>query len=304
MEAELTALAPAEELRGQIRPRSGLRSLVALARRKYLGTASALLIAMFVLVALFGPFIAPYDPIEVAPDKALTAPGFEHWLGTDNLGRDILSRLIYGTRISLAVGLGAVMVSTVIGITIGLTSAYFGGKVDMVLQRFIDAWQSFPGLLIALSIVATMGPSVFNVILAISLSGLAYKARLVRATALSVMQNQYIDASRAIGASSLRIMFLHILPNCWAPIIVVASITLGGAILTESSLSFLGLGPPPPTPTWGGMLSGNARNFLQRAPWMALAPGVAIMLVVLAFNLLGDAVRDILDPRLRNTGAS
>jgi len=293
---------PAAEM-GRLRSRrSGFASLVALARQKYLGAISAAVILVFLFVAVAGPVIAPYDPIDVDPPGALAAPSPAHWFGTDHLGRDVLSRIIYGTRISLAVGVGAVVVSTVFGILIGLLSAYFGGMVDMVLQRFIDAWQAFPGLLLALAIVATLGPSVINVILAISLSGLAFKARLVRGTALSIMQAQYIDAARAIGASDLRIMALYVLPNCWAPIIVVASITLGAAILTESSLSFLGLGPPPPTPSWGGMLSGSARSYMNTAPWLALAPGLSITIVVLAFNLLGDALRDILDPRLRNTG--
>lgn len=271
------------------------------ARRKYMGTLSAVIILAMVAIALLAGVVAPYDPLEVATDDALQAPSSRHLLGTDELGRDILSRLIYGARISLAVALGAVLLSTVTGITLGLTSAHFMGRYDLIVQRFIDALQSFPSLILAMVMVATLGASLVNVMLAIAITSTASKARLVRGAALSVKQNQYIEASRAIGGSNLRIMLQHLLPNIWAPIIVFFSLSLGSAIIRESSLSFLGLGPPPPNPTWGAMLSGSARNYMASAPWMALAPGLAITVVVLSFNFVGDALRDILDPRLRGT---
>ena len=285
-----------------IKQRTGFRdNLIRIARKKYLGTMSAFIIVGLVLTALFAPIIAPYDPLEVDTDVALTPPSAQHLLGTDELGRDILSRLMYGSQVSLTVSLGAVFISIFLGILVGLTSAYFAGKYDMVMSRVIDGLLSFPSLVLAMVIVATLGQSLTNVILAIAIHPIATRSRVMRGTALSIMQNQYIDAARAMGASDKRIMLQHILPNCWAPMIVLISVSLGTAILAESSLSFLGLGPPPPNPTWGSMLSGSARTYMSSAPWMAIAPGIAITIVVLAFNMLGDAVRDILDPRLRGS---
>lgn len=283
-------------------PRRGrAKAFVRVARRKYLGTASAFVLVVLVFSAVFAGTLAPYDPIEPEPSIALQAPTFSHWLGTDELGRDLFSRILLGARISLLVGVSAVTMGVVIGVTLGLTSAYFGGRYDLVVQRFIDSAQAFPSLILVIAIVATLGQSLFNVILAIGINTFAGKTRVVRGTALSVMQNTYIESARAIGCSGMRMMLIHILPNCWAPIIVITSLSVGTAIIAESSLSFLGLGPPPPDPTWGSMLSGPARNFMRVAPWLALAPGIAITAVVLAFNLLGDAIRDILDPRLRGT---
>ncbi len=293
--------APALELEW-VRQRPGRWSSIArVARKKYLGTVGFFVAVSFLSIAILGPWIAPYDPLAVHTESALNAPGGAYWLGTDELGRDILSRLIYGSRISLQVALGAVTLSTLIGTTIGLTSAYFLGKYDLIMQRFIDALQSFPSLVLAMVMVATLGSSVLNVMLAIAVTTIAGKARLVRGAALSVKQNQYVDGARASGGGALRIMLQHILPNIWAPIIVYFSLSLGAAIIRESSLSFLGLGPPPPNPTWGSMLSGSARNYMSSAPWMAIAPGLCITFVVLSFNLLGDALRALLDPRLRGT---
>ncbi len=280
---------------------SRLGSWLRTGRRKYLGTASLIIIVTFVAVAITGPLISPYDPLEVHTEFALNAPGGAFALGTDELGRDLLSRLIYGSKVSLSVALGAVCIATVAGISIGLSSAYFMGKYDLIIQRFIDALQAFPSLVLAMVMVATLGASVVNVMLAIAITTTAGKARIVRGAALSVKENQYVDAARAMGGGGFRIMVQHLLPNIWAPIIVFFSLSMGAAIIRESSLSFLGLGPPPPNPTWGSMLSGSARNYMSSAPWMALAPGLAITFVVLAFNLLGDALRDILDPRLRGS---
>jgi ABC-type dipeptide/oligopeptide/nickel transport system permease subunit len=276
-------------------------NLARLARKKYLGTMSAGIILILILTALLAPVIAPYDPIAVNTDVALNPPSADHILGTDELGRDIFSRIIYGSQVSLLVSITAVGWSLILGIIVGLTSAYFGGKYDMIMQRVMDGLLSFPSLVLAMVIVATLGSSLFNVILAIGVHPIATRSRVLRGTALSIMQNQYIDAARAIGSSNARIMAQHILPNCWAPMIVLVSISMGSVILAEASLSFLGLGPPPPAPTWGSMLSGSARTYMSSAPWMAIAPGLAITLVVLSFNLLGDAIRDILDPRLRGS---
>lgn len=280
---------------------SRLPSLLRLARRKYMGSISALVVIVFACVAFFAPIIAPHDPLTVHTSVALKPPNLHFIMGTDELGRDIFSRLIYGARVSLVVGFGSVAIGTGIGVLLGLTSAYFGGAFDLIMQRVIDALQSFPPLVLAMVMVTTLGPSIRNVILAIAITSIATRARVVRGTALSVMENTYVEAARSLGCSNLRIMLRYILPNTWAPIIVLATASLGVAIIAESSLSFLGLGPPPPTPTWGSMLSGSARSYMSIAPWLALAPGLAITVVVLAFNLLGDALRDVLDPRLRGS---
>jgi peptide/nickel transport system permease protein len=276
-----------------------LPKLWTLARRKYMGSISAVIIVVFVVVAVFAPFIAPHDPLSVHTAVALRPPNVHYIFGTDELGRDIFSRLIYGARVSMIVGFGSVAIGTGIGIIIGLTSAYFGGAYDLIMQRAVDALQAFPPLVLAMVMVATMGASVRNVIFAIAITGIATRARVVRGTALSIQENTYVDAAKAVGCSNFRIMLRYILPNAWAPIIVLSTASLGTAIIAESSLSFLGLGPPPPTPTWGSMLSGSARSYMSIAPWLALAPGLAITVIVLAFNLLGDALRDVLDPRLR-----
>jgi len=271
-----------------------------LARKKYLGTISAMVILVFILAAVAAPLIAPYDPIAVDTSVSLHSPYAEHIFGTDELGRDLFSRILYGARISLFVGVGSVLTGVLIGVTLGILCAYVGGRFDLFLQRFIDALQAFPSLVLAMVLVATLGASVMNVLIAIAITQIATKTRVVRGAALSLKENSYVDAARVLGSSHGRIMFKHILPNCWAPIIVLISVTLGQAIIREASLSFLGLGPPPPNPTWGGMLSGSARNYMASAPWMVMFPGIAITVVVLAFNLLGDTVRDVLDPKLQH----
>jgi peptide/nickel transport system permease protein len=270
-------------------------------RKKYVGTGALFIIAVFITLAVFGPWLSPYDALDVQPVVRLQAPNPSHPLGTDELGRDVLSRLIIGSRVSLTVALGATLLSTIFGILIGLTSAYFQGRYDLIMQRFVDALQSIPSLILAMVMVATLGASITTVVIAIAVASFAAGARLVRGAALGVKQNQYVEAAQGSGATSLRIMLRHIFPNIWAPIIVFFSLSLGTAIIRESSLSFLGLGPPPPIPTWGSMLSGNARNYMATAPWLAIAPGLCITLVVLSFNLVGDALRDVLDPRLRNS---
>lgn len=277
-----------------------LSSVWRVARQKYLGSISALVILVFFVSALIAPWIAPYDPIGVDTKVALQAPSFEHFFGTDELGRDLFSRVLYGARTSLMVGLGSVVVGVMVGVFLGITSAYIGGRYDLFVQRFIDTLQSFPSLVLAMVIVATLGSSVLNVTLAIAITMIATKTRVIRGAAMSIKQNSYIEAARVIGANNGHIMSRYILPNAWAPIIVLASATLGQAIIREASLSFLGLGPPPPNPTWGAMLSGSARTYMSTSQWMVIFPGLAITTVVLAFNLLGDTLRDVLDPRLKH----
>ncbi len=270
-------------------------------RKKYVGSGGLFIIAVFITMAVFGPWLSPYDALDVQPAVKLQAPSTSHLLGTDELGRDVLSRLIIGSRVSLAVALGATLLSTILGILLGLTSAYFQGRYDLIVQRFVDALQSIPSLILAMVMVATLGASIATVMIAIAVASFAGGARLVRGAALGVKQHQYVEAAQGCGATSVRIMLRHIFPNIWASIIVFFSLSLGTAIIRESSLSFLGLGPPPPIPTWGSMLSGNARNYMTTAPWLAIAPGMCITLVVLSFNVVGDALRDLLDPRLRSS---
>jgi peptide/nickel transport system permease protein len=226
-------------------------------------------------------------------------PSVQFWMGTDNLSRDVWSRVVYGARISVTVGFATVAVATVMATAIGVSSAYLGGVYDMVIQRVVDAWMSFPALVVVLSLMAALGPGLTNLILALSILGAASASRVIRGATLSVMENAYVEAARALGAGHLRIVMLYVLPNVITTILILATIGLGTVILAESGLSFLGFGIPPPYPSWGGMLSGSGRSFMYYAPWMALFPAAAISLAVFGFNMLGDALRDVLDPRLR-----
>jgi ABC-type dipeptide/oligopeptide/nickel transport system permease subunit len=269
------------------------------AKRKSLGAASAVIILALILAAVLADSIAPYDPLTVAESERLQPPSWTHPMGTDNLGRDILSRIIHGSRISLWVGFLSVLIATGVGVIVGTVSAYAGGTTDLVVQRFIDAVQSIPGLILALVMAVVLGPSTTTAVVAIAIVNIPSQARVVRSAVLSVAEEAYIDAARAVGCSNPRIMQLHILPNIVAPVIVLASVLFGNAIIIEASLSFLGLGTPPPAPSWGGMLSGAGRQFMEQVPTLALFPGLAISIAVLAFNLFGDMLRDILDPKLR-----
>lgn len=257
------------------------------------------LIGLLVLAALFAPFLAPYDPYEIRALEIFVPPGHKFWLGTDDFGRDVFSRIIYGARISLYVGLLSVGLGTTMGALIGLISGYWGGTIDDVLQRVMDSLLAFPSLILALAIVAALGQSTTNVIIAVAITTIPSSARVIRASVLSVRTHLYVEAGRALGAPETRLLFAHILPNCFAPYIVLATTALGNAILAEAALSFLGLGTPPPEPSWGTMLSGGAQSYVWQAPWMAIFPGVAISLAVYGFNLFGDALRDLLDPRLK-----
>src|SRR5262245_44795744 len=272
------------------------------ARRKPLGVASAVVILVVVLTAIFADVLAPYDPLEAKPEKRLARPSWEHPFGTDDIGRDVLSRIIYGSRISLWVGLLAVGIGTVAGMIIGLITGYWEGRVDLVLQRVMDAVQAIPGLILALAIASVLTPSTPNAMLAIAIVIIPGNSRIVRGAVLSAKQNRYVEAAQALGCRHLHILAVHILPNVTAPILIIASIWLGNAILIEASLSFLGLGTQPPDPSWGLMLSSTGRAFMEQAPWLAVFPGLAISLAVLGFNLFGDTLRDAWDPKLRRRG--
>jgi peptide/nickel transport system permease protein len=278
--------------------------LLTLARRKPLGAVSAVILLGLIIVAILAPVIAPYDPYQFNLNARglpirLQPPNAQFLFGTDAHGRDVLSRIIYGSRISLLVGFCSVAIGTVIGTAIGLISGYWEGKLDQVVQRVVDTFMSIPGIILALAVVSVLGQSLTNIILVIGLVIAPGASRVVRGTVLSIKQNTYIDAAHAVGVAHWRILWRHILPNVFAPVLVIATIWLGNAIVIEAALSFLGLGTPPPTPTWGGMLSGEGRRNLETAPYLAIFPGLAISVVVLAFNMLGDALRDVLDPRLR-----
>lgn len=287
------------ELMPQRRPLP-LRFL-SLARRKPLGAISLAIIVFLAFVAIFADVIQTHDPIRTNTRERLLRPGAEHWFGTDQFGRDIFSRIVQGTRISLTVGSLATLLGTFGGSLIGMVSGYFGGRIDMVIQRFMDGVMAFPFLVLLMVLALILGATVTNLIWVLAIAIIPSANRIVRGATLSVKENTYIEAARTIGAGPLRILTFYILPNVAANIIVIASITLGVAILAESGLSFLGLGVKPPTPTWGNMLASDARRYLEQAPYLAWFPGMAITITVLAFNLLGDTLRDILDPRLRGT---
>ena len=278
---------------------SRTRALWNVMRRKPLGLASALLLLALVLTAIFADVLAPYDPLETHPEIRLQAPSRAHPFGTDDIGRDVLSRVVYGSRISLWVGLLAVGIGTLAGMIIGLACGYWEGRLDIILQRVMDAIQSIPGLMLALAIVSVLKPSTTNAMLAIAVVIIPGNSRIVRGAVLSAKQNRYVEAAQALGCRQLKIVLTHILPNVTAPILVIASIWLGNAILIEATLSFLGLGTQPPTPSWGLMLSSTGRAFMEQAPWLAIFPGLAISLAVLGFNLFGDTLRDAWDPKLR-----
>jgi peptide/nickel transport system permease protein len=276
-------------------------AVVRFARRKPLGALGGLIVLGLLVVAILAPWIAPYNPQEFIEGGAarLQPPSCRFPMGTDNLGRDILSRVIHGARLSLLVALVSTFCGTGIGAMIALLTAYWGGTWDLMAQRFMDILWAFPSLVIAMVIVAVLGRSTANVIIAIAIVVIPTAARVVRSAVLVVKETEYVQAARAVGASQWRIMFRYIAPNCLAPYLIIATASLGGAIITEASLSFLGLGVPPPAPSWGRDLFGSAQKFAELAPWMPIMPGMAISLTVYGFNLLGDAIRDVLDPRLR-----
>ncbi len=235
------------------------------------------------------------------PINRLKPPSWAFPLGTDHLGRDIFSRILYGAQLSVIIGLAAATLATVISVVIGITTGYLGGRFDMIVQRFVDAWQSFPDLIILIVVVSVVGPGLPQVIIILGLLFGIGGSRIIRGAALSVRENSYVHAAQSIGAGTPRILMRHILPNVMAPVIVLFTTRVGAVILAESALSFLGLGVPPPAPTWGGMLSGSARSYMYLAPWLAVAPGICLTIVVYAINVFGDALRDLLDPRMRGS---
>lgn len=271
-------------------------------RTKPLGAGGALIILAMLFVALFAAALAPYDPYVGDYALQFARPSAEHWFGTDEFGRDVLTRVMYGARIALFVGFTASFAGCTLGALLGVTSAYSGGKVDLFLERLMDVLLAFPQLILALAIASILGPAVHYVVIAIAIPIIPRAARVVRAAALSVKENQYVEAASSLGASSRRVVLQHIVPNVMAPYIIMLTAQLGGAILTEAALSYLGLGAAEPTPSWGLMLSGSASSYAEKAPWIALFPGIAISLGVFGFNLFGDSLRDALDPKLRQKG--
>jgi peptide/nickel transport system permease protein len=269
------------------------------ARRRPLGAIGAAITIALIVIAMLGGAIAPYDPYETSFLDQLKPPSAQHWLGTDSFGRDVMSRLIYGSRTALKIGFGAAFIGSTLGALLGVVSAYFGGVVDLLLERLMDILISFPLLILALAVVSALGNTDTNVIIAITIPIIPRVARVIRASALSIRQMAYVEAARCVGAVDSRIVLRHMLPNVMAPYLILLTAFLGQAILSEASLSFLGLGVAEPTPAWGLMLRGASVQFVQQAPWLAVAPGVALSLAVFAFNLLGDSLRDHLDPRLR-----
>jgi peptide/nickel transport system permease protein len=305
---EITGAQATSALLDTLRPKATWTANIAnFARRKPFGTFGAVVMVLLILIAALAPVIAPFDPYRVHVTDKYAGPGQEasvggtFLLGTDHLGRDTFSRLVYGSRISLYVGLVSVAIGVTIGSVIGIVSGYFSGKFDLIVQRIVDGFMAFPPLILALTIMAVLGASLENVIIAVCVVLIPGAARLIRSRVLSLREMDYITAAKAVGCGSGRIMFRHILPNTLATYIVFATITLGWAIIVEASLSFLGLGTPPDVPSWGGMLALASRQWIEVSPWLVLFPALALSIVVIAFNVLGDSLRDILDPRLRGT---
>ncbi len=273
--------------------------LVRMVKEQPLGTLGGIVILLLVLVSIFANVLAPYSYSEVHLADRLTGPSGEYLLGTDQLGRDILSRLIYGARISIFVGLAATTLHVVVAVLIGGTAGFFGGKVDLVVQRFVDAWMSFPGLLLLLTIMSIAGQGLAQIIVVLGVSSGIANSRVVRSAVIGIKENAYFLAAQATGSPAAKTLARHVLPNIVAPIIIIFSITVGGIIVAEASLSFLGFGLPPEVPGWGGMLSREGRQYMEIAPWLALWPGLCLTIVVYSLNMFGDALRDLLDPRIR-----
>src|SRR5262245_41936125 len=288
---------------------ASMRAVARFVQRKPLGAAGGLIVLGLVMMALLAPVLSPYDPRQIIRETnqrvpVYVAPGSVYFLGTDHVGRDILSRIIYGARISLYVGVGSVVLGVTGWFVVGIVSAYAGGMVDLIVQRLVDAMMAVPGLIIVLAIMAVLGSSLNNVIIAIVIGMLAPVIRTVRSQVLSIKEMEYVVAARALGAPAARIIGRHIMPNCLAIYLILATYYLGFAIILEASLSFLGVGVPPDVPSWGGMLTAAAQGHVTRAPWAGIFPGLAIFLTVLGFNLLGDALRDALEPRLRGVSTT
>lgn len=290
---EGSVLDHADALTADRRPSVGRRFL-----RHRGATIGLVVMAVIVVLAILGPSLSPYDPLQVSPRVQLQAPTAEHPFGTDQFGRDVATRMLHGATLSLQMGFIAVFLAVVAGVAIGLPTGYYGGRTDMVSMRLIDILMAFPSILLALSIVSILGPSLENAMVAVSIAFIPQYVRLVRGSTLTMREMPYVEAARVVGSRDLSIMVRNILPNLLGPIVVVATLGVATAIIVGSSLSFLGLGAQPPTPEWGAMLS-DGRNFIRVAPWLSIFPGLAIMVTVLAINLIGDGLRDVLDPRMR-----
>ena len=268
-------------------------------RQKPLGTFGAVITLILLFVGIFAGFLAPYGMNETHTAEALSPSSAKYWLGTDDLGRDLLSRVIYGARISVIVGLSAATIATTLSAIVGMLSGYIGGRFDLIVQRFVDAWMCIPGLVFLLVLISMIGPGMPQVIFALGIRWGIAGSRTVRSAVIAIKEVQYVGAARAVGCRVGRVLWQHILPNIAAPLIVIFTTQVPNAILSEAALSFLGFGVPPPAPSWGGMLSGTGRTYMFMAPWMVIWPGLALSIVVYGVNMFGDAVRDLLDPRLR-----
>lgn len=288
------------ELTDQAEQRGWLSTALQFARRNPLGAAGGMVVFVMILVAVFADVIAPYNPVANAFDRMHEAPGLENWFGTDQFGRDVFSRILYGARTALIVGFLSSCVGASIGLILGVGSAYFGGRIDLIFQRVLDVFMAFPIIILALAVIAIFGTGTQNVIIAITIPFIPRCARVVRSTALSIREMPYVDAARACGFGHIRIILRHMVPNVMAPFLIMITAFVGQAILLEASLSYLGLGVQEPTPAWGLMLQGGAEEYAESAPWIAIFPGIAISLAVFGFSLFGDAVRDELDPKLRS----
>ncbi len=267
-------------------------------RKNKIGAIGAVVVILLIFVAIAAPLIAPYSPREMNTIRRMEGPSADHFFGTDRFGRDEFSRIVYGARVSLQVGVIAVSIGVLSGLVLGLMAGYYGKFLDSIIMRFMDILFAFPSILLALVVIAVLGPSLTNTMIAIGITNMPVFTRIVRASVLSVREEEYVTAARALGLKDVRLLARHILPNILAPVIVQASLALSGAILTEAALSFLGLGIQPPTPSWGSMLS-ESRRYMELAPWTAIFPSLAIMVTVMSFNLFGDGLRDILDPKIK-----
>jgi peptide/nickel transport system permease protein len=288
------------ELAGERKTRSWLSAVARFARRNPLGAAGGVVMIIMLLVAVFAELIAPYNPVANAFDRLHEPPSLENWFGTDQFGRDVFSRIVYGARTALLVGFASAVVGASLGLVLGVASAYFGGRIDLLFQRIVDIFMAFPLIIMALAVIAIFGTGAQNVIIAITIPFIPRCARVVRSSALAIREMPYIDAARANGFSHARIILRHMVPNVMAPFLIMITAFVGQAILLEASLSYLGLGVQEPTPAWGLMLQGGAEEYAESAPWIAIFPGIAISLAVFSFSLLGDALRDEFDPKMRS----
>jgi peptide/nickel transport system permease protein len=298
----MTTAATAGILAAPPRERGAFAGFVSrLVRRKLLGAVSAAVFLLFLFCGVFAGALAPHGMNEISPLNRMKPPSLAFPFGTDNLGRDMLSRILYGARLSVIIGFCAAGLATVISVVIGVTSGYLRGRFDMLMQRIVDAWMTFPDLVILIAVVSVVGPGMPQVIVILGLLYGIGGSRIIRGAVIAVSENLYVDAAQSLGAGTPRILWQHILPNVLPPVIVLFTTRVGVVILAEAGLSFLGLGVPPPSPTWGGMLSGSGRAYMYQGPWLALAPGLCLTIVVYAINMFGDALRDLLDPRMRGS---